>query len=62
MNERLITIKEVEKIIGFKKDFIYRNIKKNKFPKQVNLDRSARWRLSEVQKWVEKQTESDSAT
>lgn len=57
MTERLITIKEVQKIVGFKKDYIYRNIKKGTFPKQINFgNRSARWRLSEVQKWVESQT------
>lgn len=57
MTERLITLKEVQEMIGFKKDYIYRNIKKGTFPKQVNCGgRGVRWKLSEVQKWIERQT------
>lgn len=55
MNERFITIKEVESLIGFKKDFIYRRIKEGTFPKQVNFGRSARWRLSEIEHWINQQ-------
>jgi phage transcriptional regulator, alpA len=58
VNERLITIKEVQEIVGFKKDYIYRNIKKGTFPKQISFGgRAVRWRLSDVQKWVERQTQ-----
>lgn len=54
MNERLLTMKEVQEIVGFKKDYIYRNIKKGTFPKQVSFGgRAVRWRLSDIQKWVE---------
>lgn len=56
MSERLITIKEVQNLVGFKKDYIYRQIKKGAFPKQINFGgRSVRWRLSEVQNWIDSQ-------
>lgn len=56
MNDRLITIREVQDMIGFKSDYIYRNIKKNQFPKQIKVgSKSSRWRLSDIQKWIESQ-------
>lgn len=59
MTEKLITIKEVQEMVGFKKDYIYRRIKQGTFPKQINFGgRAVRWRLSDVQKWVERQTQT----
>lgn len=56
MNEKLITLKEIQDMVGFKKDYIYRRIKDETFPKQVNFGtRSVRWKLSEIQKWINDQ-------
>jgi len=53
LEERLLTISEVVKIVGFKKSTIYKFIKKGKFPKQVKIGKSSRWKLSDINKWLE---------
>lgn len=53
---RLITINEVEQLVGFKRDFIYRRIKRGEFPKQIKLGkRSARWQLLDIERWIDQQ-------
>ena len=51
--ERLLTIKEVVSIVGFKTSTIYKFIKTKGFPKPVKIGKSSRWRLSDVNKWLE---------
>ncbi len=50
--DRLLKLKEVEEMIGFKKDFIYLHIKKQQFPKPITFDRASRWKLSDIQRWI----------
>ncbi len=50
--DRLLKLKEVEEMIGFKKDFIYLRIKKQQFPKPIIFDRASRWKLSDIQRWI----------
>lgn len=52
-NDKLLKLSDVEQTIKLKKDFIYNNIKKGTFPKPIKIENSSRWKMSEVQKWVE---------
>lgn len=52
--DRLLTLKEVMALIGFKKTFIYEKIAQGLFPSKVDLPtRAARWRESEVFGWMD---------
>lgn len=58
----MFTIGEVEEIIGFKKDYIYRNIKIGNFPAQIKIGtKSSRWSLNEVISWLEDQKKNSAA-
>ena len=50
--EKLLTIKEVISMVGFKQSTIYKFIKTKNFPKPVKIGRSSRWKLSDVKKWL----------
>jgi len=54
--EKLLTLNDVVQIVGFKKSTIYKFIKSKNFPKPVKIGYSSRWRLSDIQKWMEKVT------
>ena len=50
--ERLLPLKEVAGIVGFKQSTIYKFIKTKDFPKPVKIGRSSRWKLSEINSWL----------
>ena len=50
---RLLTIKEVVNIVGFKTSTIYKFIKTKNFPKPVKIGKSSRWKLLDVNNWIE---------
>ena len=50
---KLLTIKDVVNIVGFKTSTIYKFIKTKNFPRPVKIGRSSRWRISDVNKWLE---------
>ena len=52
---KLLTIKEVIKIVGIKKSTLYKLIKEGKFPQQIKIGHLSRWRLSDIQDWVDNQ-------
>ncbi|MBN9047670.1 MAG: AlpA family phage regulatory protein [Rhizobiales bacterium] len=53
-NERLIRLDEVERLVGLKHSTIYLLIQSGEFPRQIPVTkRSVRWRLSEIQRWIE---------
>lgn len=54
--ERLLKFDEVSKLVSFKRTKIYKMIGLDKFPKPVKIGASSRWRLSEIQKWIENQS------
>ena len=56
MAEKLLTLTDVVKIVGFKKSTIYKFIKEGKFPKQIKIGKSSRWKLSDIQKWMKEVT------
>jgi len=51
--DRLVTIKEVVNLVGFKTSTIYKFIKTRNFPEPIKIGRSSRWKLSDVNKWLE---------
>ena len=51
--DKLLSIKEVTNIIGFKTSTIYKFIKTKNFPRPIKIGRSSRWKLSDVNKWLE---------
>jgi predicted DNA-binding transcriptional regulator AlpA len=53
--DRLLTIKQVMDITGFKRTYIYDRISKNKFPKQRKPGGGthSRWSEREIQAWVD---------
>lgn len=53
--EMLLNQKQVEEMIGFKKDFIFNRLKNNTFPKPIKFGRCNRWRLSDIQEWISQQ-------
>jgi prophage regulatory protein len=52
MDEKLLNIKEVSKIVGLKKSTIYLYIQQNKFPKAKKIGKLSRWKLSDVRRWI----------
>lgn len=52
-NDKLLKLSDVEQTIKLKKDFIYNNIKKGTFPKPIKIGNASRWKMSEIQKWIE---------
>ena len=56
--ERLLRLKEVQRITGLCRSAIYQRIKEDSFPLQVQLGEGSRavgWAASEVFAWVERQ-------
>ncbi|HKX80111.1 MAG TPA: AlpA family transcriptional regulator [Novosphingobium sp.] len=52
-DDRLMTMKEVEQLIGFSKVHIYQMIREGRFPKQLHLGpNKVAWLRSEVLGWV----------
>ena len=64
MQERLLRLREVEAMTGFKKSSIYNFIQAGKFPNPVKIGKSNRWAGSEVSAWIEQkiQMEADGLT
>jgi len=50
--EKLLTIKEVTYIVGFKQSTIYKFIKTKAFPKPIKIGRASRWKQSDIQNWI----------
>ncbi|RFC67788.1 helix-turn-helix transcriptional regulator [Mesorhizobium denitrificans] len=57
MTERLLTEKEVTKIIGLSRVVIWEMRKRGDFPQPLKLTPgqtgAIRWRLSEIENWIE---------
>lgn len=50
---RLIDIKQITLLIGMTDKWIYSLIQKQQFPKPIKLGRSSRWRLSDIEAWID---------
>lgn len=62
MNERLIRLPQVQKMVGLGKTAIYGKIKDSAFPRQVKLGRISGWVESEIQDWIRQQMQCRSLT
>jgi len=62
MNERLIRLPQVQKMVGLGKTVIYGKIKDGAFPRQVKLGRISGWVESEIQDWIRQQIQCRSIT
>lgn len=56
--DRLLRRSEVEQLVGLKKSAIYNHIREGTFPKPEHLrgKRTARWRASQIDAWIEDQS------
>jgi len=57
VENKLLTIKQVSEIVGFKISTIYKFISKNDFPAPIKIGRSSRWKIHDIQKWIEEKTQ-----
>jgi len=57
VENKLLTIKQVSEIVGFKISTIYKFISKNDFPAPIKIGRSSRWKFHDIQKWIEEKTQ-----
>ena len=51
--EKLLTIREVEQLTGFKKSSVYSFIEAGDFPKPIKIGRSSRWASNEINCWIQ---------
>ncbi len=56
--DQLLKLPEVEAMVGLKKSAIYQMIENKRFPAQTKIGRAARWRVSEVVRWIDAQQEA----
>ena len=57
VTDRLLRRPEVEKIVGLATSSLYKAIREGRFPRPVKITPAvARWRLSEVNAWLEAQS------
>lgn len=52
VEERLLRRREVEKLIGFSRAWIYDHMAEGRFPLPVKVGSSVRWKQSSVQRWI----------
>ena len=50
--ERLLTIRDVEQLTGFKKSSVYSFIESGDFPKPIKIGRSSRWPSGDISDWI----------
>ena len=50
--ERLLTIRDVEQLTGFKKSSVYSFIEAGGSPKPVKIGRSSRWPSGDISDWI----------
>lgn len=52
--DRLLTLQQVEGLVGLKRSTIYEAIRRDGFPAPVKItDRASRWRESELQEYID---------
>ena len=56
-SDRLLRRPEVEQIVGLRTSSLYKAIREGRFPRPVKVTPAiARWRLSEINEWLEAQS------
>ena len=56
--DRLIDIHEVCGLLSRSKASIYRDMKRGAFPSQIKIGWSAKWRMSDIQKFISNSPEA----
>lgn len=53
--QKTVTAKSAKRgIVGFSSKHIYKMINENRFPAPIKIDGASLWRLSDINKWIEK--------
>lgn len=52
MKERLLRLAQVEDKTGFKKSYLYREMRDGNFPKPIKLGSTSRWKESDIDAWI----------
>lgn len=51
--DKLLTRRQVTELTGMNEQFIYREVKAGRFPRQIRIaQRAVRWRESEIEAWL----------
>ena len=50
--ERLMPIREIERLLGRSRASIYRDIKRNAFPRPIKVGHSSRWPVSDLREFI----------
>lgn len=59
MNNKILRLPEVMKIIGLRRSTIYRKISEGSFPRPIPLgERAVGWIESDIQEWIDKKIKS----
>ncbi|MBK3393221.1 helix-turn-helix transcriptional regulator [Psychrobacter aquimaris] len=57
--QKTVTAKSAKRgIVGFSSKHIYKMIRQNRFPAPIKIDGASLWRLSDINKWIEKHSAS----
>ena len=51
--EKLLPLRQLESVVGFRKSKIYQLIESGEFPPPIKIGRSSRWASSEISDWVQ---------
>ncbi|MCF6777310.1 AlpA family phage regulatory protein [Thiotrichales bacterium 19X7-9] len=60
IKKEMLSIRDVELIIGRKSDWIYRHIRMGKFPDQKTIGNRVFWSREDIEKWVDMQKQYES--
>lgn len=56
--ERILTLRELEEVVGLRKTAIYKAIRDDEFPSPIKLtSHRSGWLASEVQEWIKSKKE-----
>ncbi|WP_188860051.1 helix-turn-helix transcriptional regulator [Marinobacterium nitratireducens] len=62
MADKLLNLKQVEDLIGFKRTWIYEQVRSGTFPSPIRINSRSRWSHRDVQKWITKQKQRNHRT
>lgn len=53
LDPKLLTVYDVQRLIGKSRGWIYKHMKENNFPKPVRFGRSVMWKRGEIENWID---------
>ena len=60
--KKLLPLRQLESVVGFRKSKIYQLIESGEFPPPIKIGRSSRWPSSEISDWVQETIQSGRST